>query len=106
MLFKGLVVFSRLETSNPFTVLLSVTGPHLLHAVQGRLLSFSILSLMFQILFSVSLPRWWVHGSPRSTVGSRRRTMLIIFGTDFSWLLAGPVVVALSGPGFCGNSLG
>ena len=114
MLFKGLVLARGLETSDAVVVPLTVTGPHLLNAVHGRILSSSIPPVAFQRLCSVPplLFSWRIHGPARSTVPSTRRPTHVIFGAcrGSAWSawprLDGFAAVGQSGPGFDGNSHG
>ena len=113
-LFKGLVFSRGVETGDPFMVPLAVTGPHLLYAVHGRLLSCSIPPSAFQSLVCVQPPLfpWQVHHSIRITAGSTRPPTRAMTGLDWGFAcsawprLAGPAAVALSGPGFDGNRPG
>ena len=98
-LFECFVFPVGFETIAPLIIPLSVASSHFLHSVHSCFLSFSILPLMFHILFFVSfLGR--VHGLARSTARNTRRPKLSISGTDFLGCSLVPLLLHNSLPVF------
>ena len=106
---EGRILSRGLETSHSLVVPFSVTGPYLLHAVHGRLLSFSIPPLAFHIPYlscffffpSVSMVKFYqpcrAHVRQHSQFSKWNWVLLVLLGkgSPVPLLLDNPVPVSV-----------